>query len=199
MEVKGALRYSNAAGSSNITAASPGSLANSYLASDGYFSGNTPTSPAGTVFIKMNGLPDRREIRAFLTLAGVDASPDDKTGREDIYLVVENKLDGETVTGYTLWKLGQAVYTFSTNAVLGGRTGHKYPKKVAWTSKGVSEAFGAGAALVQPLPASSSEAAAGPAGIGIYDIGPAIGILRVPALGASSGATSVAPLHQIWR
>jgi hypothetical protein len=195
MEVQGTLKYSvpYASGDpADITLAhgSKPSIAALYA--------DTSSFPAGSVFVAMSGTSDRRAIRALLTMACTNGA-DDKTGDEDIYAVVPFKdtVGGVPVKKFMPVKLGNAVYTFGVVALTGLRTGHKSAKSVVFTSDEVSRAIGFGQETIQTYPKVGNTGNI--AGLIVGDIGPAVGLLRVPTLGASAPATSVAPMHLLFR
>ncbi len=206
MEVIESWQYSNPDGSADITLAN-GSIPD--LAGVCYPIAGTSGNPSLTglnshaIFTYMGSrpgapAPDRHPIRLCLELAGVGS--DATTGVEDIYLVHPQDLlvGGVHTKNVKLLLWGRATYTFGTKAITGGRTSHVYAKSISWSSKGGSEAFGGGVPMINTYPGVGISDA-GPAGLVIYDIGPAIGVVRVPALGASSPATGVAPMHMRYR
>lgn len=143
-----------------------------------------------------------RPVRCTLLPAGV--GNDGTTVRTPVWLVLPTRLEGGGGTpGVRLAKLGDLTATLGADPVsVGGRANHVFAKSVSWTPTELAEAMSGGALKVGVFPASGGTPAAGgqgnPAGICVYDIGNAIGVLLSPALGTSSPATAAAMLVERW-
>jgi len=189
MEIFGKETYSNADGTADLTVAS-GSLV---VPAESYADIAAVKAIANTAYIDLSGIADRRSCRVWLTMAAVGS--DGNTSKEDIYLAFEYRatIGSVDTTRIRLQKLGHIDYTQGTVAITGGRTSHKFAKTAVWTATGLSAAIGAGQEIANAVTGQS------PSGVMIYDVGPAIGIVRCPALGASSPSTGIAPMHHAWR
>lgn len=113
------------------------------------------------------------------------------TAKEDFYLVRGANLDGQG--GVTLEKAASLLWTASGEAVptaQGGRSGHKFCKTVSLTATGVLLAR-----VGQECVAISLK----PAWVEVYDLCEAVAIIRVMQRPSSSAATTMAPIHLLWR
>lgn len=153
--------------------------------------------------IDCKGPPDGRPVRLNLWLLGEGS--EDQSVREDLYIVLPSGLTGG---GVLCQKIGQLSGTLGAEVVPafvpsgGGGVGEvptlQWCKTISWVSTGFAEALSGGALAPRPFP-DGSGAAGSPCGLAVHDIGPALGLLRVPAKGTGSPATAAAGVHQRWR
>lgn len=187
MQAREARRYSTPAGTADFTAAAPA------IPSTAYNSLDEIAAIAG-VLVRFEESLDARYTRINVYPVGVGNV--DETWRVDAYVVFPVDLDG--TRKYELQYLGQAPGTIGTDPVAGGRPNHKHSKTCSWNTSGFAEALSGGLLAVKPFPAGTG-GPANPAGFAIHDVGPAVGILLVPAKGAATPVTSVTTRHERWQ
>ncbi len=126
-----------------------------------------------------------RPFRAVLMAEG--EGEDDDTADEKCYLVTRHHQGVRlTLAGTLEWVLG----TTSVPVAVGGRADHKACKSVTLTDAGIASKL-TGFALTK-------HDDAGGAAVVVYDIGNAIGLLRVLAVSASEGMDAVSPVGARW-
>lgn len=179
MEPVESKRYSTDAGTADITATSVASPAKSYANVAAMLAAN-----AGSVFEAFGERGIDKYLRADLSV-GINGS-NGHTCSESWHLVYTTDYDG--VQGVEVRPLADVTWTCGANAITAGRNSHKFPSAVTVTPKGEGEAMTGKAPVAQ---------ANEPAHVSVFDVGPAIGILRCMSKGPS--ATGIAPMRMRWR